>query len=105
VWINPLEKKYLSEDDSRLLFSNIAIIKQFNENLLKQLQERMKNWNDETTLIGDIFVQLVISTNSIIFQLSFHGKITIVLISPPPSLNFVFLNHTVSVSQDIPHLL
>jgi hypothetical protein len=58
VWINPLEKKYLSEEDSRLLFSNIAIIKQFNENLLKQLQERMKSWNDETTLIGDILVQM-----------------------------------------------
>jgi hypothetical protein len=86
VWINPLEKKYLSDEDSRLLFSNIAIIKQFNENLLKQLQERMKNWNDETTLIGDIFVQLVISTKPII-STSFRGIYTIVLTSPP---NFVF---------------
>jgi hypothetical protein len=59
VWINPLEKKYLSEEDSRSLFSNIAIIKQFNESLLKDLHERMKDWNDETTQIGDILVKLV----------------------------------------------
>lgn len=48
----------ISEEDSRTLFANIGSIRIFNRNLMENLQQRMKEWDDTKTIIGDIFVQL-----------------------------------------------
>jgi hypothetical protein len=41
------------------MFGNIVSIMRFNETLLGKLEKRMKNFDPETTLIGDIFITLV----------------------------------------------
>jgi len=39
------------------IFSNVEVIQNLNSNLLDQIQERVTDWNNETSLIGDLFVQ------------------------------------------------
>jgi ACT domain-containing protein len=58
AWMLPLSR-VLSENDIHRIFGNIVSILRFNETLLGKLERRMKNFDAETTLIGDIFKSLV----------------------------------------------
>jgi hypothetical protein len=53
----------VSIDTIKSLFpTNLETILQFNQELLKQLEERIRNFTPNTTL-GDVFLKLVLSSN------------------------------------------
>lgn len=49
----------LSENDIHRIFGNILSILKFAETLLEKLERRMKKFDPETTLLGDVFISLV----------------------------------------------
>ena len=51
--------RVLSENDIHRIFGNILSILKFAETLLEKLERRMKNFDPEATLLGDIFISLV----------------------------------------------
>jgi len=51
----------LTNDDKAKLFSNVELILGVNETILKQLEERAKDWSFATCL-GDVFLALVHDT-------------------------------------------
>ena len=61
VFLGPLRMKQppiVSRQDLKAVFSEIEVICGYNSMLLKQLEDRMKNWS-ETQLIGDIFIKMI----------------------------------------------
>lgn len=49
----------ITEGEINVIFSNIVEILNLNQILLQDLEERMKTWNDKTTLIGDVLCKFV----------------------------------------------
>jgi hypothetical protein len=49
-------KDILTDEENKLLFSNIATILQFNQNFCDNLDQRLKRWDNDAGL-GDIFLQ------------------------------------------------
>jgi hypothetical protein len=64
----------VSIDTIKSLFpTNLEPILQFNQELLKQLEERIQNFTSNTTL-GDVFLKLVLSSKMIcISNISTHS--------------------------------
>lgn len=54
----PLNSEHISQ-----IFSNIEMICGFNKQLLGELKLRMDSWSPTETLIGDIFLRLVIENS------------------------------------------
>jgi hypothetical protein len=54
------EGKPLTSEHLDVIFSNVEMILGFNKLLLSELQKKQDIW-DEVTLIGDVFLKLVIS--------------------------------------------
>eukprot|EP01124_Arcella_intermedia_P013208 TRINITY_DN19627_c0_g1_i1.p1 TRINITY_DN19627_c0_g1~~TRINITY_DN19627_c0_g1_i1.p1 ORF type:complete len:942 (-),score=248.89 TRINITY_DN19627_c0_g1_i1:42-2687(-) len=58
VWMQPMkEKKLITDQDYKELFSNLEIILDFTKRLLEQLQPRIENWTKDKK-IADIFISL-----------------------------------------------
>lgn len=57
LYINPLKERtdILSPEEHCTIFGNISIIYSLNQKFLSDFEARMKSW-DETTIIGDIFL-------------------------------------------------
>jgi RhoGEF domain len=60
VFLDPLEvqKKLITQDEIRFIFSDIRPIHFFNTKLAEDLAERLENWSS-TQCIGDIFLKLI----------------------------------------------
>jgi len=57
AWMTPL-KKMLNAEDFSIIFSNIELIRQFNQSLCAELEKRINSWSD-TQKLGDVFVSMV----------------------------------------------
>lgn len=58
TWMTPLSR-ILSENDIHRIFGNIMSILKFAETLLEKLERRMKHFDPEVTMLGDVFISLV----------------------------------------------
>ena len=52
------QQSILTGEEIKLLFSNVEIILNFNKILLETLDQRIKVWNPETSLLGDFFMKV-----------------------------------------------
>eukprot|EP01119_Soliformovum_irregulare_P010256 TRINITY_DN2512_c0_g3_i5.p1 TRINITY_DN2512_c0_g3~~TRINITY_DN2512_c0_g3_i5.p1 ORF type:complete len:863 (+),score=271.43 TRINITY_DN2512_c0_g3_i5:25-2613(+) len=50
-------KDLCSENESKVIFSNIQNLRNFTTKLLEELKLRVETWNPQTTLIGDVFLK------------------------------------------------
>jgi len=67
------ESRILNETEIDAIFSHVESIKNFNQEFLEALENRMKNWTSKT-LLADIFLTYV----SIIILISLHVKLAFI---------------------------
>lgn len=49
----------LTTEQCKTIFSSLVVIKGFNDVLLDDLGNRISDWDEDNTLLGDIFLKLV----------------------------------------------
>ena len=61
VYLEPMKKEedVISAQDVRFIFSQVEVIKNYNELILAKLTQRMSHWYKEEGKLGDIFLTMV----------------------------------------------
>jgi hypothetical protein len=69
VFMTPLRKesRLISSKNIDEIFGNIEQIATINRSLLERLQEKMKSFDDETTTVGELFIEMVICFSNVLF--------------------------------------
>ena len=58
--MNPLKSEgMLTEDQFKIIFCDIKVILQYNNSLVGRIEERVANYDDRATKLGDIFILMV----------------------------------------------
>lgn len=68
VFLEPMKKEedVISAQDVRFLFSQVEVIKNYNELILNKLAKRMGQWYQEEGKLGDIFLSMVTAVSPVL---------------------------------------